>query len=212
MKEEMRRKYARLLALLLAIAMLFTGSALAAEGVADNGKATVTAQSITNGTATATFEAEGSDIINVTFTSEALTEGGQYLVLMVKGTEDSYTITEDAILYIDQTAAENKTISFKINPSSLRDSVILITGAGVNGTDPGPLVAAIVKGQFILGDVNGDGKINSSDAILILQHSVGIETLEGSQFLAGDVSADNRLNSTDAILILQFSVGLIQGF
>lgn len=58
-----------------------------------------------------------------------------------------------------------------------------------------------------LGDVNEDEKINSSDALLVLQHSVGTAILEENQKIIADVTGDGRINSSDALIILQVAVG-----
>lgn len=63
-----------------------------------------------------------------------------------------------------------------------------------------------------LGDVNKDGKINSSDALLVLQHSVGSIRLGNEQKTLADVNKDGKINSTDALKILQYSVGQINKF
>lgn len=60
----------------------------------------------------------------------------------------------------------------------------------------------------LMGDVNDDGKVNSADALAILQYSVGIN-IDIKNFYVGDVNGDMLLNSTDALIILQISVGLI---
>ncbi len=65
------------------------------------------------------------------------------------------------------------------------------------------------KFKAIIGDVNSDGKINSTDALLCLQHSVGKIKLEGDAFTAADVDKNGFVNSSDALKILQFSVGKI---
>ena len=60
------------------------------------------------------------------------------------------------------------------------------------------------------GDVNGDGKINSADALLVLQNSVGKITLSAGQKNAADTNGDGKINSADALMILQCSVGKIK--
>ena len=63
-----------------------------------------------------------------------------------------------------------------------------------------------------LGDVNKDGKINSTDALLALQSSVGSKTLTAEQKTLADVNKDKVVNSVDALKILQYSVGIITKF
>lgn len=57
------------------------------------------------------------------------------------------------------------------------------------------------------GDVNNDSKINSSDALLVLQHSVSLITLDSTQIKFADMNDDKKCNSSDALKILQKSVG-----
>lgn len=61
--------------------------------------------------------------------------------------------------------------------------------------------------DYALGDVNLDGRITSSDALLALQASVGKITLESARQNAADVDKDGSITATDALLILQYSVG-----
>ena len=58
----------------------------------------------------------------------------------------------------------------------------------------------------VLGDVNNDGKVNSSDALLVLQHSVNLITLTSDQKNYADMNKDGIFNSLDALYILQKSV------
>lgn len=60
---------------------------------------------------------------------------------------------------------------------------------------------------IVNGDVSGDSFVNSTDALLILQHSVGLITLEGVPLRAADINGDGEINSSDALLILRLSVG-----
>ena len=149
----------------------------------------------------------------MTFSSASLTAGQQYLVLMVKGSEGDYTITDKTILYIDQTAAAadegggNPSVTFSVYPSSIQDSVILIAGVGVNG-GAGPLVAAIVDAKYILGDVNNDGTFNIADVTLLLQYLVGIVNSDAINMQAANVDANSAINVSDVTKMLRVLVEL----
>ncbi len=65
-------------------------------------------------------------------------------------------------------------------------------------------------GEFtvsVIGDTDMNSKVNSSDALLALQYSVGLKELGPARRLSADMSGDGRTNSTDALMILQYSVG-----
>lgn len=59
----------------------------------------------------------------------------------------------------------------------------------------------------IRGDINGDKNVNSADALLVLQHCVGLSALTGSMLQYADLNADNTINSADALSILRIAVG-----
>lgn len=60
-----------------------------------------------------------------------------------------------------------------------------------------------------LGDVNGDGYIDSADAMLCLRYSVGLEELSEEQEKAADVNHDSFVDAGDAIKILRYDAKLI---
>ena len=62
------------------------------------------------------------------------------------------------------------------------------------------------------GDIDADQKITASDALMALQHSVRLITLEQERFVAGDVNGDKVIDAVDALLILQLSVKQISRF
>lgn len=64
----------------------------------------------------------------------------------------------------------------------------------------------------IYGDVDGNGSINSNDALCVLVYSVGNAKFSEQQMLAADVNADSNVNSADALNILQYSVGTLAHF
>lgn len=60
-----------------------------------------------------------------------------------------------------------------------------------------------------LGDVNGDGYIDSADAMLCLRYSVGLAKLTEEQRRAANVNHDSFVDAGDAIKILRYDAKLI---
>ncbi len=66
--------------------------------------------------------------------------------------------------------------------------------------------------DYKTGDVNGDGFIDTVDALMVLQHASGEITLKGNQLLAADVNGDKAADVVDALMILQYNAGTIDSF
>ena len=62
--------------------------------------------------------------------------------------------------------------------------------------------------QGMLGDVDGNGKLNYSDALMILRASIGLETLTPEQEVQADFDGDGIINYNDALQVLRASIGL----
>lgn len=60
-----------------------------------------------------------------------------------------------------------------------------------------------------LGDVNGDGKINALDALLILQARNDLINLNAEQFTRADLDGDGELSAKEALRILQYASGAV---
>lgn len=60
-----------------------------------------------------------------------------------------------------------------------------------------------------LGDVNGDGYINSMDALLVIEGNADKELLFDSQKKLADVNSDGSCDSSDALVLLRYTVGEI---
>ena len=63
-----------------------------------------------------------------------------------------------------------------------------------------------------IGDANGDGKINTSDAVIILKLAAGMTQLDETQQKAADTNHDGKVNTSDAVLILKYAAGMITEF
>lgn len=145
-------------------------------------------------------------------TCENLTGKYSLVLLLKEGADQSEATkgvpTESNLQYIDQQNIE-PTTEFILFPKQMETGTynVYVSTDSVNLTK----VASLEYGtepEYTLGDVDNDGKINSSDALLVLQHSVEILTLKDNALLAADVDKDGRILSSDALLILQHSVGI----
>ena len=60
------------------------------------------------------------------------------------------------------------------------------------------------------GDVNIDGTINATDALLVSQSTAGTRTLSDLEKYLADVNGDGQVNTADTQMINQISVGTIE--
>ena len=207
----MKRKLpALLLAALLLISLSMT--ALAAD-TPTYGAYNVKAESgytlTPDGAADSGFYANASAF---TLSCPAGTSGEQTLVLLLAG--ESSVPTAENLQYIDQQASDGSSISFTLKPKELTAG----TSYSVYLSTTSKAVTRVASFQYgekpayTLGDVNNDGKINSTDALLVLQYAVNTVSLDSAQQMAADVNRDGKINSTDALLILQYAVNIIKTF
>ena len=59
------------------------------------------------------------------------------------------------------------------------------------------------------GDVNGDGEVNSLDAIAVMRYAMGLQELDN--LAAADVNGDGKVDMADALLIMRAAMGLEEG-
>ena len=63
-----------------------------------------------------------------------------------------------------------------------------------------------------LGNVDEDDKVDTNDALLVLQFTVKSKTLTEWQRKVADVNGDGKVTAVDAMLILQYTTGKITTF
>ena len=63
----------------------------------------------------------------------------------------------------------------------------------------------------VYGDLNGDNKMNTQDALLLFNNASGTITLSSSQKIAADLNEDSRIDMTDAAMLYQKASGVDTG-
>ncbi len=68
-----------------------------------------------------------------------------------------------------------------------------------------PFVIAVNEtADYVLGDVDGNGKIDAKDAVMILKHVAHNITLTEKELLAADTNKDGKVDAGDAVQILKY--------
>ena len=124
-----------------------------------------------------------SDIMTVTFRAKSLNEG-ESLTFQTKVNE-AYVLTADT---------EGSVSYPKVDENNIENN------AG-NAT-------AVTPPPYILGDVDGNNKIDTNDAVWVLQYCVKLRNFEGNASLAADVDRNSKIDTNDAVWILQRCVKL----
>jgi hypothetical protein len=61
--------------------------------------------------------------------------------------------------------------------------------------------SAEAQNSYKLGDLNGNGKVNSGDVIICLNHVTGTQKLKGSQLQAADVDENGTVDAADCRIL-----------
>ena len=213
------KKRSRLLLAGVVLAAALSIGALAADGDAMNVTGGLTPLDPNGNAITATEGGTYQNAAMFDMIAKELTDGKQYLVLVLKNGE-SMVPTEDNIFYINQKAAENGQIAFTkangdpVYPKNLVTGTysLYVIGEGKAFNAITPTATFEYTQNYVLGDVNEDGEIDSRDALRTLRGAAGLVTLTPSQTSAADVNFDNEIDSRDALRILRFAAGLIPSF
>lgn len=217
----------RLLALILTLTLALSAAAMAENINYDAGEknatGSVSAVSLVDG-CTVAFEGEK---LKVTYTNANFKDGDMVIVFLLETKDKDGKITEvkteeaaqtlivptaENIKYIDQKSvakamASNGSVSFDIYPQNHTSALVRIISVNKDGTLTDENVAA-VKLNYKLGDVNGDGNIDSRDALAVLQYALNKNNEKFALKVpqAADVNVDGQIDSRDALRILQYAV------
>lgn len=213
----------RLLALILTLTLALSAAAMATEIDYEKGETnatkSVSAVSLVKDGCKLKFD---GDKLNVTYTNSALKEGDMVIVFLLETKDEDGKITEvkteeaakkliapttENIKYIDQSVAKatasNGSVSFSVYPQNHTNAVVRIISVNKDGTLTDENVAAL-KLFYTLGNVDDDAVVTVFDALRVLRHAVGLESVDN--VLAADVDGDGVVTVFDALRILRFAV------
>lgn len=146
----------------------------------------------------------GAEKVTVTVSN---TNSEQQLILAL---DDGTSIpTEGNIVYIDQ-KGDSGTITFEVYPSRLVSGKTYDIYCSSTSSGLAKLGSFKYYAPYKLGDIDGDGKIGTGDALSVLKMSVGKGTWTDIQRLAANVDGQSGITVGDALLVLRASVGKIQ--
>lgn len=213
----------RLLALILTLTLALSAAAMATE--IDYGKGetnatkSVSAVSLVKDGCKLKFD---GDKLNVTYTNSALKEGDMVIVFLLE-TKDKQAITDDTvelsimptaenIKYIDQgtaaatATAGNGSVSFSVYPQNHTNAVVRIISVNAATNKVTDENIAAVKLNYTLGDANGNGTVEISDAVRVLRYIVNSEhPEEDGTFVeqAADMNGNGTVEVGDVVAILK---------
>lgn len=64
------------------------------------------------------------------------------------------------------------------------------------------------EAEYIVGDVNGDGKVNTLDVLLVLRYLVEAEELDDAQLAIADIDGSGKVELYDSIAIQNIAIGI----
>ena len=217
----------RLLALILTLTLALSAAAMATDINYETGKQnatkSVSAVSLVDG---CELKFVG-DKLNVTYTNSALKEGDMVIVFLLETKDEDGKITEvkteeaaktlivptaENIKYIDQKTAAatatagNGSVSFSVYPQNHTNALVRIISVNAATNKVTDENIAAVKLNYTLGDANGNGTVEISDAVRVLRYIVNSEhPEEDGTFVeqAADMNGNGTVEVGDVVAILK---------
>lgn len=81
-----------------------------------------------------------------------------------------------------------------------------------NNENGATAVIKVICSDATIGDVNGDGKSSTVDALLVLRNAIGLYDFDSQNKVNGDTNFDGKVAASDALLIQRHAVGLISEY
>ncbi|WP_139199928.1 MBG domain-containing protein [Ruminococcus albus] len=144
---------------------------------------------------------------NVKFTAPTaneLTANDKVQALVTSGETRDGKIVYAVIANNENAPAEDEyfeTIPTAIDPGTYYVWYKVIADENHNDSEPACISVTLADENWLLGDVNNDGKINITDITIVAAHAKGKKMLSKERFKRADVNLDGTVNITDVIQI-----------
>lgn len=125
-----------------------------------------------------------------------------------KGTSSVISITNIKVTSNDGVKFVTTTDS-SANPNALlqENENSIVACCDVRGIEAAVEHLDYLYGDYTIGDVNGDGNVNTFDALLVMRYALGLVELKGSKLKAADFNGDGTASSYDALVLMRHVLG-----
>lgn len=125
-----------------------------------------------------------------------------------KGTSSVISITNIKVTSNDGVKFVTTTDS-SANPNALlqENENSIVACCDVRGIEAAVEHLDYLYGDYTIGDVNGDGNVNTFDALLVMRYALGLVELKGSKLKAADFNGDGTVSSYDALVLMRHVLG-----
>jgi hypothetical protein len=145
----------------------------------------------------------GQHTVLVTVRDYAGNSASQSYTYTVVGPTRTFTITPADTRTPTQTATSTRTLTPTRTPTPTNTPTQTPTSTPTPTNTPTPM-----SPPTALGDVNHDGLVDSTDALIVLSADVGLNTSQFCPMNCGDVNGDGLVDSTDGLIVLSYDVGM----
>ena len=76
----------------------------------------------------------------------------------------------------------------------------------------GTVVIKAICSDATVGDVNGDNKSSTVDALLVVRSAIGLNQLDAANKINADTNFDGKVTAADALIIQRHAVGLVSDY
>lgn len=123
-------------------------------------------------------------------------------------TKQTTTTTTNTTTTTAKTTSDIATTSATDKATSTAESSVSATGT-VSTTSVSATSGSVIAGSILYGDVNLDGRVDITDAVLLNKAVAGAVSLDSTAQKNADCDANDETGANDAILLLQFLVHII---